>query len=105
MAAAAIPLIGAVVGAGASAVIGNQQKQAQKGAQSALDRSLQASIASTPAPPSVRQENADAGLAMSLAAQRARRMAAGAGGASSTILTSGSGAGPANTTRKTLLGQ
>lgn len=95
------------IGAGISSlVVGNQIKQQQKGAQAAIQRDLQASIAQANAakPPSTAKMNADA-AARSAGAAAAQRRASAAGGAASTILTSGQGAAPVPVVRKTLLGQ
>jgi Tfp pilus assembly protein PilN len=100
--AAIVSFVGSTVG---GLVQANQQKQKQKGDQAALQRNLDASIAATPPPPSTAAANAQAGQAMTLAAQRQRRIAQGAGGFSGTILTSPTGTGPAVTQRKTLIGQ
>ena len=94
-------IIGGAIG---GAVLGNQQKQAQKGQIGALNRSLQASIAATPPPPNPAQQNGQAAAAMTAAAARQRRIAAGAGGFAQNVLTSGQGAPQAPTAHKQLLG-
>lgn len=58
-----------------------------------------------PTPPRAIDETAQAAQAAAQAAAIQRRRAENAGGALSTILTSPSGAGPAVTTRKKLLGE
>jgi hypothetical protein len=93
------------ISAGASAVEANQLKQKQKGEIGAMNRALQQSIAATPPPPSASTQNDQAAAAMTAAAARQRRIAANAPGFSSTVLTSPTGAPPAMTQRKALIGQ
>jgi hypothetical protein len=93
------------IGAGVtSLVVGNQQKQKQKGDQAALQRDLESSIANAPKPPDTAKLNADAAR-QAAAASAAQRRAAPEGGFASTILTGGSGAPAVPTIKKTLLGQ
>jgi hypothetical protein len=93
------------IGAGISSlVVGNQLKQQQKGAQGAIQRQLEQTIAATPPPPNTAKLNDDAAR-QAAAASAAQRKVAAAGGSLSTILTSGQGAPAVATTKKTLLGQ
>ena len=73
----------------------------------AYKRSLNAAteVPTLPPPPRVIDETAQAAQAAAQAAAIQRRRAENAGGYGSTILTSPSGAGPAVTTRKRLLGE
>ncbi len=99
-------LIVAGVSVGASLVAANQAKQAQKGQQAALNRSLDASTAAIEAskPPDVLNQQGRTAAAMTAAAARQRALAKGAGGFGSTILTSPAGAPQAPTAHKQLLG-
>jgi hypothetical protein len=102
MAVTSAIIVGSTV---AGLVAGNQQKQAQKGQIGAMNRALQQSIAATPPPPSASNQNDQAAAAMTAAAARQRRIAANAPGFSSTVLTSPTGAPPAMTQKKQLIGQ
>jgi hypothetical protein len=62
-------------------------------------------IPTLPPAPNAAADNGQAAQAMSLAAQRQRRIAQAAGGFSNNILTSPTGAAAAVTTRKKLLGE
>lgn len=105
---AAIPILVAVTAASSiySAVDSNQQRQHAKGAAEAQKTSIDAEIASQKkddqAAKSAKATNASANQKAAIAAiQSSMRNEGGMGG---TILTGGSGAGPAPTQQKQLLG-